>query len=129
MSAPQNSYGNTVSLPAATWTRHAAILSELALTGPAEHRHVYVSAAREAEAHAETARAAETTAPSIIARLDRAASVAEVADLMLDPAVQTALAAVPTKQRDAIRDHAAQRTRALGWNAGARRHGTTRLAA
>jgi hypothetical protein len=119
----------TRDLCADTWTRHAAILRDLALTGPAQHRHVYESAACEAEAHAEAAWAAETTPAAIAARLDRASSVVAIADLLLDPAVQAAMASLPTADRDAIRDHAARRTRALGWDAGRRRASTFRRAA
>lgn len=57
----------------------------------------------------------------ITTRLDRAANVAEVADFMLDVVVQTAMAALPAVARDAIRDHAARRTRTLGWVALTRR--------
>ena len=52
-------------LPSATWARHKAILRDLALTGPAQHRHVYESAAAEAEAHADEARRAECAADAL----------------------------------------------------------------
>lgn len=65
--------------------------------------------------------APERVAAVITARVDCAASVLAVADLMLEPAVQAALAKLPGRYRDAVRDHAARRTRALGWDAGTRR--------
>jgi hypothetical protein len=50
-------------------------------------------------------------------RIDRAATINAVTDLMLDPETQKRLAAMPDAERDDVRDHAKARLVALGWPA------------